>query len=377
MIKTTEEIIPLVTSRIRNNYAAFNGKYPAYGVNDTDYLLTPNQNWLAAFWAGMLWLTASHTGDADDLARALSLKPTFIERLDKAIRLNHDVGFLYTLYSRAGWQLTQQDDLKALTLRAAEVLLARFRPVGGYIQAWGELDDTDEEGRFIIDCMMNLPLLFWAGEQTGDSRYTDAATTHAHTSLRYLLRSDGGTYHTYFLDPQTGQGVGPRTHQGFADDSLWSRGQAWAVYGFTLAAEWTGHSELLNGAKRAADRYLLEISQDQISPWDFRLPADEKRRPDSSADAIASGGLLRLAALTGESLYRSAAEARLLMLLDQAFDTRENAQGLLKHGTQHLPHGYGIDTYTIFGDYFFMEAVMTLAGQAPDFWGRQKHEALR
>jgi len=366
---TITTVIPFIVNRVRSNYVRFGDQFPAYGDGDTHYRLTQNQNWLAAFWAGMLWLVAHETQDSEDIERARSTLASFVNRLDQKIRLNHDLGFLYTLSARAQWQITGDSDAHALALRAAEILLSRFRTQGNYIQAWDSDDSRDERGRFIIDCMMNLPLLYWASRETQDKKYLKAATAHALTSARYLLREDGSTYHTYIFDPMTGTPIGPKTHQGYADDSLWARGQAWALYGFTLAAQWTGDDRLQQAATDAADCYLRESQSDAVSPWDFHLPPDETGIPDSSADAIAASGLLRLSALTGAEVYKDEAAARIHMLMDQALDLRKDAQGLLRHGTQHMPHNYGIDTYTIFGDYFFFEAVTQLVGQVPDFWG--------
>lgn len=366
---TINAILQTSVQRIHQNFDQFDGQFPSYGDGDRTYHLTPNQNWLAAFWAGLLWLRAHHDASPATTAQAKSVLPSFAARLDKQIRLNHDIGFLFTLSARAQWQQTGDSEAREMALRAANILLGRFRTVGGYIQAWGEADDQDEAGRFIIDCLMNLPLLYWASQQTGDPRYAEAATTHAHTSATYLLRDDGTTYHTYFLDPNTGRPIGPKTHQGVADISVWARGQAWAVYGFTMAAEWTGDDAFCAAAITTANRYLQEAPPDAVSPWDYRLAEGNPVYPDSSADAIAAGGLLRLAAFTGESIYRDHAEQRLNMLATHAFDPREDAQGVLLHGTQHAPHKYGIDTYTIFGDYFFIEALMRLYGNAPDFWG--------
>ena len=364
-----EHTLDRALTRVQRNVSDFGSQFPSYGRGDHTYRLTPNQNWLAAFWAGLLWLRASKTGDPADVQRAAALLPSFAQRLEKHIRLNHDLGFLFTLSARAQWQQTAYPAAHALALQAADVLLARFHPIGGYIQAWDAKDDPDERGRFIIDCMMNLPLLYWATRETGNPVYADAATAHAQTSRRYLLRENGASYHTYFLNADTGEPVGPKTHQGYDDHSLWARGQAWAVYGFTMAAEWTGDEHFLEAATAAADCYLQEAPADGISPWDYRLAPGAAAHPDTSADAIAAGGLLRLAALTKNPNYRHHAEKRLSLLVEQAYDTRPDAQGLLLHGTQHAPHEYGVDTYTIFGDFFFLEAVMKFIGNAPDFWG--------
>ena len=367
---TAQQTIKTIINRVHDNMARFNGQFPSYGDGDHQYNLTPNQNWLAAFWSGLVWLTYSQTQDINDQQFATNLLPSFVERLDKRIHLNHDLGFLFLLSARAQFQLTADDTARQLTLRASDYLLDRYHIPGNYIQAWKEKEHPEEKGRFIIDCMMNLPLLFLAYQETKDDRYLDAAVGHAETSRQYLVRDDDSTYHTYFMDTETGKPLYPKTHQGFADDSLWSRGQAWAIFGFTVVAEWTDKDSFKDTAVRVADRYMRDAPPEQIVLWDMRLPDDAPQYPDSSADAIASAGLLRLARLTGNTAYRDYAELRLQLLMDNAFDTRSDAQGLLLHGTQHAPHNYGIDTYTIFGDYFFFEALLDLIDLAPDFWGK-------
>jgi len=363
-------ILPILTARIRRNIVRFDGKFPSYGDGNHTYNLTPNQNWLASFWAGLLWLTYSHT-QSDELREvAESLLPSFEARLDKRIHLNHDLGFLFLLSARAQYQLAGEKTAYQLALRASDYLLDRYRVPGNYIQAWKHKDHPEESGRFIIDCMMNLPLLFWAHRETDEVKYRDAALGHARTSQQYLIREDGSSYHTYFMDTETGQPLYPKTHQGYADDSLWARGQAWAIFGFTVVAEWTDNDSFKDTAVRIADCYMKHASTNDIVCWDMRLPDSAPRHPDSSADAIASAGLLRLAKLTGDVTYQNYAESRLEMLIDKAFDRRTDAQGLLQHGTQHAPHNYGVDTYTIFGDYFFMEALLDLLKLAPDFWGK-------
>lgn len=365
----TKLLLQITCERTQLNRLRFEGKFPSYGDGDHAYHLTANQDWLASFWSGLLWWVALESGEDGDLQAAKALLPSFEERLTRGIRLNHDLGFLFTLSAVAAYKVTGDLTARALALQAAELLLGRYRVPGNYIQAWGAREDAQEAGRFIIDCMMNLPLLFWASEETGNPRYAEAANGHAQTSLRYLLRADGSTYHTYYLNPETGAPIGGKTHQGYADESLWSRGQAWAVYGFAVAAQWTANPDYAAAAQRAADCYQQNAPADAIIAWDVRLPADVTAHPDSSAEAIAAGGFLRLAVLTGKGSYRQYAERRLNLLYETAFDRHPQAQGLLLHGTQHAPHHYGVDTYTIFGDYFFLEAVMALAGHATDFWG--------
>ncbi len=357
--------------RIRQHHRAFDNRFPTIGEGSA-YKLTENDHWLAGFWTGLLWLAYVATGDQDLRHHAEALLPSFQERLEKQVHINHDLGFLFTLSARAQWQVTGHRGARDLALRAARDLLQRFRPQGRYIQAWGAVGDPQEGGRMIVDTMMNLPLLFWATKETGDSKYQDAAHQHAETSLRYLLRTDGSTYHTFFLDQETGAPLGPRTHQGYADDSLWARGQAWAINGFALAAEWCREQRFLDAAARAASRFMAELPADLVPTWDLRLPEDASKYRDSSAGAIAASGMLRLAGLDFENKhgeFHHAAHTILSALVSHCLETKPEAQGLLRHGTYHAHKGWGVDAYFICGDYFFLEALLMLEGRAPDLWG--------
>jgi unsaturated chondroitin disaccharide hydrolase len=358
-------------ARIRRQHRAFGAEFPVVGQG-TRYQLAENNHWLAGFWTGLLWLACAATGDEDLRVHAESLLPTFEERLEKRVHITHDLGFLFTLSARAQWQLTGDEVARQLALRAAHELVQRYRPGGRYVQAWGAVGDPEEGGRAIIDTLMNLPLLFWASAQSGERAYSRAAQAHAETSLRYLLRPDGAAFHTFFFDQESGEPVGPRTHQGYADDSLWARGQAWAIYGFALAAEWCDGLSFRDAAQRAARRFLVELPPDGVSIWDLRLPEDAPHYPDSSAGAIAASGLLRLARLEGSpdgGEFGPAARKLLKALIAHCFETEPEAQGLLRHGTYHAHKGLGVDAYFICGDYFFLEALLATQEKAPDFWG--------
>jgi unsaturated chondroitin disaccharide hydrolase len=357
--------------RIQGHHRAFGDQFPVVGEG-TRYHLSENNHWLAGFWTGLLWLAYAATRDEDLRVHAESLLPTFRKRLQQRVHITHDLGFLFTLSARAQWQLTGDESARDLALRAARELVQRYRPAGRYIQAWGNVGDPEEGGRAIIDTMMNLPLLFWASRETADAAYHRGAEDHAGTSLRYLLRPDGASYHTFFFDQATGEPIGPRTHQGYADDSLWARGQAWAIHGFAVAADWCGEETLLDAARRAARRFMAELPPDGVPAWDLRLPADGPHYRDSSAGAIAAGGLLRLARLVAgaeRDEFHQLALALLDALIANCFETRPEAQGLLRDGTYHAHKGWGIETYFICGDYFFLETLLALDDRAPDFWG--------
>ena len=315
--------------RIRQQHRAFGDRFPTVGEG-IRYQLTENDNWLTGFWPGLLWLATTATGDEDLREHAETLLPSFEERLEKRVHINHDLGFLFTLSACAQWQVTGEREARGLALRAARELVQRYHPAGRYIQAWGAVGDPEEGGRIIVDTMMNLPLLFWASAQTGDACYHEMAKEHAETSLRYLVRPDGATYHTFFLDQETGEPIGPRTHQGYADDSLWARGQAWAIYGFALAAEWCQEPRFLEAARGAARRFVSELPPDGVPWWDLRLPEDAPHYPDSSAGAIAAGGMLRLARFGDEGEegeFHGPAKKLLDSLVARCLETRPGRRG--------------------------------------------------
>ncbi len=369
--KDTEEtavVLSNALARLRRNIGLFNGRFPQYGDGLT-YILNDNVNWLAGFWPGLLWLSYAASAEPVFRETAVSLLPTFKSRLQKQIHITHDLGFLYSLSARAQWQLTKDTAAAQLALAAADELLARYREAGQYIQAWGPVGSVDKGGQIIADTMLNLHLLFWATEYTGDSRYHEAAYQHAQRSRHYLVREDGSSFHTYFFNQETGAPISGRTHQGYSDESCWARGQAWLIYGFALAAQWCDAPEFLEASRATAVYFLNNLPDDKIPLWDLRLPAHETPYRDSSAAAIAACGLLRLAHLTNDDNMHEEGESLINALVSHCWETDPAGQGLLKHGALHIPKGWVPNGYLIFGDYFFLEALLTLNGKNPDFWG--------
>lgn len=269
----------------------------------------------------------------------------------------HDLGFLYTLYAVGLYQLTGKIQYKEMAVKAADELCKRFSIKGGYIRAWGRKDDMSDRhaGEAIIDCMMNIPLLFWAYEETGIPFYHEIAMKHADTTLQYFLRPDGSVYHAYRFDIATGKPLWGCNYCGYADESFWARGCAWAIYGFTVAYKYTKRSRYLDTAERLANRFMEEIEKrggEKIPVWDFRLPENLSQEKDSSAAAIAASAFYELAAYIGQDKYFNWSKMILDTLLEPAyFDVRKNIPGMLKESN-------GLKHYTLFGDYFFMEALL-------------------
>lgn len=360
--------------RIRDNVTAFAGRFPFIGRGNS-FILGSNDHWMTAFWTGELWLAYAVTQDDFYRDAAACQLESFQRRLNGNVDINHDLGFLFTLSAAAQYRLTGDEPARLVALMAADRLTERFNPRGEYIQAWGPIGDPQEGGRFIVDCMLNLPLLYWATDQTGDPQYANIASRHAQTTRRYLIRPDGSTAHTFMMNPETGQPIGPQTRQGYADDSLWSRGQAWAITGFALAYEWSGETDFLAASRETADTFLAEITPDYVPFWDFRLPPDAPQVRDTSAGVIAAAGLTRLARLVDDESserYRSAAHRLLDAQLEAAFDPSLNGvQGLLAKATYLATRPDHAEQYTLFGDYFFLEALARRTGHEVDFWGKQ------
>jgi unsaturated chondroitin disaccharide hydrolase len=331
---------------------------------------------MTSFWTGELWLAYLKTGDAVFREAAERHLSSFEHRLANRIDESHDLGFLYSLSARAPWQLTKNEAARQLGIGAAERLITRFHPKGEYIQAWGKMNDPIEGGRAIVDCLMNLPLLFWASYETGDPKFADVARKHAQTTLRYMVRPDDTTFHTFFFNQETGEPVGGKTAQGYTDDSLWSRGQAWAIYGFALAADWTGDVNMIDVSRRLAERFWSELGDDLIPLWDFRVPPDGPQKRDSSAGAIAACGLFKLAELVDDAALaatlKERAERLLIRLAEECFEPSPEAQGILRYSTYNYNSNSGVEQFMPFGDYYFLEGLMRLDGSGVDFWGKPK-----
>lgn len=330
----------------------------------------PTWWWTSGFWPGMLWILFDMTNEPVFKEKAWKWDAEIENWLHEGElgQLHHDVGFQFLPTAVIKYILTGDRDGKRIGLAAANFMAGRYNPVGKFIRAWN--DDTWEKdkttGWAIIDCSLNLSLLFWAANETSDPRFKHIATAHADTVLQHFIRPDGSVNHIVSFDAETGAFIESLGGQGFGPHSSWSRGQAWALYGMANTYRYTGEKRFLDAAKRVAHYFVACLPEDGVPYWDFRTPdlVDEPR--DSSAGAIAASGLLEIAQLTDSAesrLYQSAAE-RILASLTQHCGTWDMSEheAILLNATGHKLGNANVDVSLIYGDYYYVEAMAKLKG---------------
>lgn len=332
------------------------------------YVSTENTDWTEGFYTGEIWLAYELTGDEKLKETALKQVQNFLERIENKINTeHHDMGFLYSLSCVAAYKLTGSEIGKKAAILAADNLISRFQEVGQFIQAWGEMGKEDNY-RLIIDCLLNLPLLYWATEVTDDMKYEDIAKKHITTCLKYILREDNSTYHTYYFDKNTGEGTKGITAQGYKNDSAWARGQAWGVYGIALSYRYTKNPEYINLFKRVTNFFIDNLPKDLVPYWDFSFTDGSEEPKDSSAAAIAVCGMLEMAKYLDEedaNYYKSSAEKILKSLIDN-YSVKDSSisNGQLLHGVYakksefNTVNNRGVDECNTWGDYFYLEAIV-------------------
>ncbi|WDM24046.1 glycoside hydrolase family 88 protein [Paenibacillus polymyxa] len=321
--------------------------------------------WTAGFYPGLLWLTNRARPDSVAARIAQRCEGRLEKILYNSEAVDHDLGFIWLLSGVAAHRLTGDSESRRRGLLAANLLAARFNVNGRFIRAWNfPSKDMDTRGVAIIDSMMNLPLLYWASEESGDPRFAALAVQHADTVAREFVRSDGSITHVVEFDPEIGKKVAEHGGQGFAPGSAWARGTAWALYGFTLSYGYTRDSRYLKVAENTAEFFLSQLGDDCLPVWDFRAEEEHRGAWDSSAAAIAASGLLELAKYsTRAGHFTEAAESILKGLHHTCTAWGEEHEGLLMNGTVHYPEQKYINVPIIYGDYFFVEALAKLRGE--------------
>lgn len=332
------------------------------------YPQEPNKLWTASFFPGMVNLAYGITKDEKFLRNQTFYLDSFEERLLHGAMDTHDIGFLFSLTCVALYKETQNKRAYDLAIAAADRLITRYNERGKYIQAWGKMGIGVPNVKIIIDCMLNLPLLYWTFEQTKNPIYDEVAREHATTSASTLVRSDGSTYHTYLMDPISGRAIQGKTHQGLADETTWARGQAWSLYGFTLSYMYTKDPLYLDTAIQNADYFINNLPENYVCYWDFSYTDIDPDIRDTSAASIGAAGLLELAKYVDPEqgkLYKKAAKIIMQQLCEHYF-VEDSGNGLLKEGMYHRNNGF--NESTSWGDYFFLEALSKINGYDTLFW---------
>lgn len=330
--------------------------------------------WTNGFYGGILWHMYHETGDEiyKDYARDLADKLSVC--FDRFYNLDHDMGFLWLPTDVADYRLTQNPAGRRRGLHAANILAGRFNPVGNYIRAWNdgigkENGPTSNVGWCIIDCLMNLPLLYWASEETNDPRFKQIAMLHADMAIKNFLRADGSVNHIVEINPNTGEFVQSFGGQGYGLGSSWTRGQAWALYGFFLSYKHTGEKRYLEASKKVAEYFLASVPESGLVPVDFRQP-ETPAYEDSTAACIAACGLIELSRVCeGEQAeFFLAGAVKLLMALTKHrcdfTDSQDNIVNYCTASYHSNDHHFAI----IYGDYFFMEAILKLKNSDFFIW---------
>lgn len=371
--KVIEKGLAYCLKKIQENQKEFIDGFPAPSSENLIYPKWENFEWTPGFWTGLLWMAYEKTQDEKYLETLKHLLPTFVDRLNEDTTLDtHDIGFIYTLSVYPAYQLFKNEEYKEIVIRAAKRLMQRYNKTAKVIQAWGNARNPEQQGRIIIDSLLNMPLLYEASKLSGDPTFEKAAIAHSKNAQKYLVRPDFSSYHTYYFDTLTGKPRFGKTAQGKTDESTWARGEAWAVLGFALNYKHTKDYSLLETACQCADFYLDILPVDLIPFWDLSIVKGDEPR-DSSAAAILACGLLELVedlpVLDPRKEKYLTKAYELIATLTKDYLTEDvNSNGILLHGTYSVPHGNGIDECCIWGDYYYMEALMRLSTIWNPYW---------
>ncbi|WP_179393834.1 glycoside hydrolase family 88 protein [Lacticaseibacillus absianus] len=366
--------IGTVVAKVEHNIVKLGETFPTSATHDGSYSTSKNVEWTTGFWTGILWLCYEATGDERFRRLAEKHVVSFADRIDQEIDVDHhDLGFLYTPSCVAAYKLTGNELARSAALKAADKLMTRYNPKGEFIQAWGPKGSA-ENYRLIVDAMLNIPLLFWASDETGVAKYREVATKHYATTLRYAIRDDASAFHTFYFDPATGAPVGGKTRQGYSDDSSWARGQAWLIYGIALNYTRLQDTADISTYEAVTNYFLNRLPQDLVSYWDLIFGDGSLQAKDSSATAIAVCGMNQMQQFLPEGdplrpAYEHAASAMLRSLIDgYTAETTSGITALLNHGVYSWHSGRGVDEGNLWGDYFYLEALIRYKKHWQMYW---------
>ena len=370
VLQWAEGIWPKICAKMEAQCSRIGSAVPYTTVNGrhNDKMAESIYWWTNGFWPGMLWLMYSDTKDERYRSAAEAIEERFDSALAGYEGLHHDVGFMWTLTAGLDYKITGNPRSRVRALHAANILAGRYNPKGRFIRSW----NLDRTGWIIVDCMMNLPLLYWASREINDPRYKYTAIEHADTALKRLVRADGSCHHIAVLDPHTGELLETPPGQGYASGSAWSRGQSWALYGFALSYIHTGDEKYLEASIRVASYVLDALGRTGfVPPVDYMAP-EEPRKIDTSAGMIAAAGLLSLSGLekAGKGdVYMEGAMNILKTLEAKYVDWDPQNDFLVKMGTaQYHEKTEELHVPLIYGDYYFLESVYRLRHPEFEVW---------
>jgi hypothetical protein len=325
---------------------------------DGKFVMVPSKDWCSGFFPGELWFLYEYT--KNEKWKDLAKKFTANIEVEKTNGNTHDMGFKVYNSVGNGYRLTKDDHYKGVIIEGAKTLSTRFNPVVGSLKSW----DNRKQWKFpvIIDNMLNLELLFEATRLTGDSSFYKIAVTHANTAMKNHFRADYSSYHVIDYDPETGKILHKQTHQGFADESAWARGQAWGLYGYTMCYRETHNKVYLQQAENIA-KFIFSnpnLPADLVPYWDYNDTAIPNAPRDASAAAIAASALYELSTYSVNAKdYRSKAD-KIVKVLGEKYQAKPgDSKGfLLLHSTGHKPNNSEINAPIIYADYYYLEALL-------------------
>ncbi|MBR6980239.1 MAG: glycoside hydrolase family 88 protein [Prevotella sp.] len=322
------------------------------------------EEWCSGFWPGILWMTYGYNRSEAVMKAATGYTEAVIPIFCQPV-YDHDLGFIAINSLLKGYERTHDERYKQLALQAADSLATLFDDKVGTMLSWPRHVKDYGGHNTIIDNMMNLELLYWAAENGGGQQLKELATRHADTTMRNHFRKDGSCCHVAVYDTLTGKFIKGVTHQGYSDQSMWSRGQAWAIYGYTMVYRYTHDTRHLAFAQKVADIYLKrlhETSDDWVPRWDMDDPRSDAPK-DASAACVTASALLELCQYVEKEKGQHYREAAISMLRDLStgnYQSRNRNVSFLMHSTGNLPAESEIDASIIYADYYYLEALMRL-----------------
>lgn len=373
-----KEALDFCTKQVINNLPEFTHQFQKAYSEEGFYKQIPNNDWTTGFWTGEIWLAYEFSKD-ERLKKVGEIQiDSFLHRIVNKIEVDHhDMGFLYSPSCVAGYKLIGSGKGREAAIKAADQLITRYHPVGEFIQAWGPMN-APENYRLIIDCLLNLPLLYWASEETGDDKYKEIAEKHIHTAIANVIREDYSTWHTFFFNMENGAPDHGATCQGYRDGSAWARGQAWGVYGSALAYKYTKREEYIDIFRNVANYYFEHLPNDLIPYWDLEFGEGSTEPRDSSSASIVACALLEMAKYLekDEAEYYIKLARKFMKSLKDNYAVKDvkDSNGLVLHSTysNHSPYNtcnhYGVDECNSWGDYFYMEALTRLYKDWDLYW---------